>query len=265
VIGFTKVTRDLSEKKAAEDLIKQHALELEIKNKQLEQFAYIASHDLQEPLRKIQTFVQILEKGFDDNEIRQKYFTKINASAKRMTDLIQSVLHYSRLTQPHELLESVDMNEIMRGVISDYELLISEKNASVEYGALPVIPGNIAQLEQLFANLVGNSLKFSKERPKIAISWRQLLGGEVKEKFPAANKGKEYVEIRFSDNGIGFEQQYAEKIFAIFQRLNSRDQFAGTGIGLALSKKIVENHNGFITAVSELGKGATFFIYLPYT
>jgi signal transduction histidine kinase len=178
--------------------------------------------------------------------------------------LIQSVLHYSRLAQPHELLESVDLNEIMRSVISDYELLISDKNALVEYTALPVVPGNSAQLGQLFSNLLGNSLKFSNERPKIAISWRQIAEAE-KAKLPTAEMAKQYVEIRFSDNGIGFEQQYVERIFAIFQRLNSRDQFGGTGIGLALCKKIVENHNGFITALSELGKGATFFIYLPYT
>ena len=264
VIGFTKVTRDLSEKKAAEDLIKQHALELEIKNKQLEQFAYIASHDLQEPLRKIQTFVQILEKRFDDNEIRHKYFTKINASAKRMTDLIQSVLHYSRLAQPNDLHESVNLNEVMNSVMNDYELLISEKNALVEYGQLPVIRGIKAQLGQLFANLLGNSLKFSNLAPKIAISSRLVLGSEIQHEFATANIAGEYVEVTFSDNGIGFEQQYVEKIFGIFKRLNSRDKFPGTGIGLALSKKIVDNHNGFITARSELGKGATFFIYLPH-
>ena len=264
VIGYTKVTRDLTERKAAEDLIRQHASELEIKNKQLEQFAYIASHDLQEPLRKIQTFVQILENKFDDKEIRRKYFAKINSSARRMAELIQSVLQYSRLAQPDELVRQVDLNEIMESVLGDYEVAISEKNAEVVYDSLPVISGIRPQLGQLFANLVGNSLKFTKENPKIKISWRGLSGVKVKEQFPTADSAKEYIRLQFADNGIGFEQQYAERIFAIFQRLNNRDEFAGTGIGLALSKKIIENHNGYITAESELGKGATFFIYLPY-
>lgn len=264
VIGFTKVTRDLTEKKAAEDLTRHHAAELEVKNKQLEQFAYIASHDLQEPLRKIQTFVHVLEKKFDDSEIRQKYFAKINSSAKRMAELIQSVLHYSRLAQPNELVSEVNLTEIMESVLGDYELAISERNAEVKYDRLPVISGIRPQLGQLFANLIGNSLKFSRGNPKIQVSYTRLKGEEAQKHFPGANASKEYVELRFSDNGIGFDQQYAEKIFSIFQRLNTRDEFAGTGIGLALSKKIVENHNGHITAKSELGKGATFLIYLPY-
>lgn len=264
VIGFTKVTRDLTERKAAEDLIRQHASELEVKNKQLEQFAYIASHDLQEPLRKIQTFVQVLEKKFEDEALRQKYFAKINSAAKRMADLVQSVLNYSRLSQSSELWSTVDLNEIMENVLADYELLISEKDAVIKYDPLPVVAGIRPQLGQLFANLVGNSLKFSREKPIIRISWRQLTSHEIRQRLPSADISKEFIELSFSDNGIGFEQQYADKIFNIFQRLNSRDEFAGTGIGLALSKKIVENHNGCIRAKSEVGEGATFFISLPY-
>lgn len=264
VIGFTKVTRDLTERKMAEDLVKQHAAELEIKNKQLEQFAYIASHDLQEPLRKIQTFVQVLEKKIDDAQIREKYFSKINSSAKRMADLIQSVLNYSRLAYPNELWVLASLNDIFENVLSDYELLIAEKNAVVVYDSLPNIPGIPLQLGQLFANLLGNSLKFSRVEPKITISWKVVKGSELRQVYPLADFTKEYIELIFSDNGIGFEQQYAEKIFTIFQRLNSREEFAGTGIGLALCKKIVENHNGYIYAKSDLDKGASFFIYLPY-
>jgi PAS domain S-box-containing protein len=264
VIGFTKVTRDLTERKAAEDRIRQHASELEVKNNQLEQFAYIASHDLQEPLRKIQTFVQILEKNVGNQEIRQKYFAKIEASAKRMSDLIQSVLHYSRLAQPNELWAPVDLNEVVQSVLGDYELLISEKNAVVKYDTLPVISGIRSQLGQLFSNLLGNSLKFSREKPEVRICWKILAGEDLQIRFSTADISKQYIELQFSDNGIGFEQQYSEKIFAIFQRLNAREEFAGTGIGLALSMKIVENHNGYISAKSALGKGATFFIHLPY-
>jgi PAS domain S-box-containing protein len=264
VIGFTKVTRDLTERKAAEDMIRQHASELEVKNKQLEQFAYIASHDLQEPLRKIQTFVQVLEKNVGDQAIQKKYFAKIDASAKRMSDLIQSVLHYSRLARPNELWAPVDLTEVVQSVLGDYELLISEKHAVVKYDPLPVISGIRSQLGQLFANLLGNSLKFSREKPEIRICWSILAGEDLQGRFPTADISKQYIEFQFSDNGIGFEQQYSERIFAIFQRLNSRDEFAGTGIGLALSMKIVENHNGYISAKSALGKGATFFVYLPY-
>jgi signal transduction histidine kinase len=119
-------------------------------------------------------------------------------------------------------------------------------------------------LSQLFANLLGNSLKFSKVKPRIEISWKEVNGRDLRTLFPLADESKEYVELTFADNGIGFEPQYAEKIFTIFQRLNSREEYAGTGIGLALCRKIVENHNGYIYARGELGKGASFFIYLPY-
>ena len=264
VIGFTKVTRDLTERKAAEDLIRQHASELEVKNRQLEQFAYIASHDLQEPLRKIQTFVQILEKKFDNEEVRKKYFAKINTSAKRMTELIRSVLHYSRLAQPDELVTDVDLNDILENILGDYEVAISEKYAEIKHDVLPIVPGIRSQLGQLFANLIGNALKFTKGRPKISITWKTLTGVEVQQQFSAANLSNKYIELRFADNGIGFDQEYTDKIFSIFQRLNNRDDFAGTGIGLALSKKIVENHHGYITAESEVGKGSTFIVYLPY-
>ena len=152
----------------------------------------------------------------------------------------------------------------MESVLGDYELAISERNAELKYDRLPVISGIRPQLWQLFANLVGNSLKFSRGNPKIEVSCTRLKGDEAQKHFPGANASKEYVELRFSDNGTGFDQQYAEKIFSIFQRLNTRDEFAGTGIGLPVSKKIVENHYGHITAKSELGKGATFLIYLPY-
>ena len=181
-----------------------------------------------------------------------------------MSDLIQSVLHYSRLAQPNELWASVDLNEVVQSVLGDYELLISEKNAVVKYDPLPVISGIRSQLGQLFSNLLGNSLKFSREKPEIRICWKVRAGEDLQSRFPTADASKQYIELQFSDNGIGFEQQYSEKIFAIFQRLNSRDEFAGTGIGLALSMKIVENHKGYITAESELGRGATFFIHLPY-
>jgi len=263
IIGFSKVTRDLTERKLAEDTMRQHTAELEMKNKQLEQFAYIASHDLQEPLRKIQTFVQVLERKLGDPEARQKYFDKINSSARRMTDLIQSVLNYSRLSQNEDELVPTDLNVILENVKADYELQIEEKNAVINSDALPIVKGEPLQLHQLFANLIGNSLKFSKTNPQITISSKTLQTGEIQKINPSLDNTRRYARLSFQDNGIGFEQQYAEKIFTIFQRLNSREEYSGTGIGLALCKRIIDHHHGHIDAVSALGQGATFLVYLP--
>ncbi len=263
VIGFTKVTRDLTERKMAEDKMRQHTAELEVKNRQLEQFAYIASHDLQEPLRKIQTFVEILEKKIDNEDVRNRYYAKITTSAKRMGQLIQSVLNYSRLSQTHELLLPTDLNIILENVLADYELLIEEKKAVIRYDRMPIIQGIELLLGQLFSNLIGNALKFSETEPLISISWRIVNGQELKKLMPAEDPSGNYLELTFKDNGIGFEQQYSEKIFNIFQRLNSQEDYAGTGVGLALCKKIVEHHHGYIYARSELGRGASFFVYLP--
>jgi PAS domain S-box-containing protein len=263
VIGFTKVTRDLTERKVAEDTMRQHAIELEDKNKQLEQFAYIASHDLQEPLRKIQTFIQIVEKKLADPEARQKYFNKISLSAKRMGELIQSVLNYSRLSQTEDPLKPIDLNVVLENVKADFELQIEEKRAVIESDVLPVVRGVGLQLSQLFSNLIGNSLKFSKEDPRISISFKLIQPGEIQKIKPSLDNSEAYAELIFKDNGIGFEQEYAEKIFTIFQRLNSREEYSGTGIGLALCKRIVDRHAGHIEAFSEPGKGATFFVYLP--
>jgi PAS domain S-box-containing protein len=263
VIGFSKVTRDLTERKLAEDTMRQHAAALEMKNKQLEQFAYIASHDLQEPLRKIQTFIQVLEMKLGEPEARQKYFKKINSSAKRMADLIQSVLNYSRLSKNEEELTPTDLNVIFENVKADYELQIEEKNAVVTSVTLPVVKGESLQLSQLFANLISNSLKFSTTEPRITISSRTLQPHEIQKINPSLDNTRRYVQLTFQDNGIGFEQQYAEKIFTIFQRLNTREEYSGTGIGLALCKRIVDHHHGHIEAVSALGQGATFLVYLP--
>ena len=243
--------------------MRQHAAELEMKNKQLEQFAYIASHDLQEPLRKIQTFIQVLEKKLGEPEARKKYFNKISSSAKRMADLIQSVLNYSRLSQNEDELIPTDLNMILENVKADYELQIEEKNAVIKSDSLPFVKGEPLQLHQLFANLIGNSLKFSRTDPRITISSRTLQPDEIQKINPSLDNTRRYVQLSFKDNGIGFEQQYAEKIFTIFQRLNSREEYSGTGIGLALCKRIVDHHHGHIEAVSELGQGATFLIYLP--
>ncbi len=235
---------------------------LEKSNHELEQFAYIASHDLQEPLRKIQTFADIVKEHLHDSAMTEKYFNKIYSSAHRMSRLINDVLNYSRLTKNGEQFINSDLNKILKDVLSDFELLIEQKQAVINYTDLPTIKGIPLQLHQLMANLISNSLKFAEKQPVVNITAKQLTPKEVRQ-YPALHLDNEYIQLVFSDNGIGFEQQYAEQIFIIFQRLNNLKSYSGTGIGLALCKKIVDHHNGIITAQSEPGKGATFTIILP--
>jgi PAS domain S-box-containing protein len=231
-------------------------------NQDLEQFAYVASHDLQEPLRKIQTFAQLAQKDIESNGSPRQYLEKITGAAKRMAELINAVLNYSRLSKKREEFQQVDLNAILVNIETDLELLIAEKQATIQAKPLPSIDGIPLQLSQLFFNLIGNSLKFSTNKPVINISSRILTGKDISRQAVPDRK-EMYVELVFNDNGLGFEQQYAERIFTIFQRLHDKQSYTGTGIGLALVKKIVENHNGYITAESKLGEGASFYIYLP--
>jgi PAS domain S-box-containing protein len=262
IIAFSKVTRDLTERKLAEEKMQQYMHELEEQNRELEQFAYVASHDLQEPLRKIQTFTEILEKNFHDETIARKYLTKINSSALRMTELIKSVLHYSRLSNANFVLEDTDLEVILDNVKVDLEILISEREAEIISDPLPVIKGIPLQLHQLFANLLTNAIKFSEKSPKVIIKSCIVTAERVAE-YRNTDAETEYVEIIFKDHGIGFEQKYANRIFTIFQRLHGHEAYPGTGIGLALCKKIIDNHQGHIRVESEPGKGTSFFIYLP--
>lgn len=264
---------DITEQKEAKDKLENMVLArtselvtsnaaLEKSNHELEQFAYIASHDLQEPLRKIQTFADMVKENLDDKVLTAKYFNKIYTSAKRMSILINDVLNYSRLSKTGEQFETTDLNKILNDVLSDYELLIEQKKAIITHTDLPTIKGIPLQLHQLFANLISNSLKFSEVNPQIAISSRVLSPEEVR-KYPHLIEDRDYIQLTFTDNGIGFEQQHADQIFIIFQRLNNQRTYSGTGIGLALCKKIVDHHYGIITAQSEPGEGATFTVILP--
>jgi len=264
VIGFSKVTRDLTQQKIAQEQLHAYTHELETQNKELEQFAYVASHDLQEPLRKIQTFTELIKEHFDDKDFVNRYLEKLEGSAMRMSELVKSLLEYSRIAKEKEasLTVEVDLNSIVNGVRQDFELLIHEKNAVIESDALPLVKGNHMQLGQLFANLISNSLKFSKLNPVIKIRSSIVPKNQIDHatELPSAAN---YNHITVEDNGIGFEQKYSNLIFSLFQRLHGKKEYSGTGIGLALCKKIVENHNGIITASSSLGSGAKFNIYLP--
>lgn len=243
-------------------MLEEKVNELNISNHELEQFAYIASHDLQEPLRKIVTFSSLLEsrlKNIDDES--RVYFNKIISSTKRMTALIKDVLDYSRISKSNEEFSVVNLDNVLKNVMTDFDLLIHQRNAIVRTSGLPTVKGIPLQLNQLFSNLMSNSLKFNEKNPVITITAHPVPSTELTVQ-PKLNPSLSYIKLSFSDNGIGFDQQYAEQIFTIFQRLNGRSAYSGTGIGLALCRKIAENHHGMITAASEPGKGATFNIYL---
>jgi PAS domain S-box-containing protein len=247
-------------KRVQRELISKNE-ELQKSNHDLEQFAYIASHDLQEPLRKIRIFSDLLKKNIQDEDTTIKYLEKIDSSSRRMTALIIDVLNYSKISKSEDLIETLELEQILNSVKIDFELIIEEKNATIEHDPLPVINGIKLQIHQLFYNILGNSLKFCATSPQIKISCTELSKGEL---IKLGLKEKQsYSKIEFKDNGIGFEQQYADKIFTIFQRLNDKASYSGTGIGLALCKKIVVNHKGTISAQSEVDKGTTITIILP--
>jgi PAS domain S-box-containing protein len=261
IIGYSKVTRDLTERKKSDDRMKAYAEDIALRNKQLEEFAYIASHDLQEPLRKIQTFADILRMKIDDKESVQVNVDKITGAAQRMSVLIKDVLRYSQLSATDNLFEKVDLNDVLGEVLGDFELQIQDKNLSILIEPLPIVKGIPVQLHQLFCNLVSNAIKFSdKEIPQININAKHMSGTSIKDAH-IPDPEVDYIKISVADNGMGFSPEYAEHVFKLFKRLNSFSN--GTGIGLALCKKIVENHHGAIFAESESGQGATFYVYLP--
>jgi two-component system, chemotaxis family, CheB/CheR fusion protein len=239
--------------------------ELEKMNKELESFTYVSSHDLQEPLRKIQIFTtRILEKEnlhlSDKGKIN---LHQIQDAAARMQTLIQDLLAFSRISSAERKFETTDLDKIVEEVKAELRESIEEKNAIIE--ATPMCEANIIpfQFRQLMHNLISNALKFSKPGtpPHIIIKSRNITCSKVNE--AKLIPGKEYCHITVTDNGIGFEPKFKDKIFEVFQKLHSKEEYAGTGIGLAIVKKIVDNHHGTITALSELGKGVCFDIYIP--
>lgn len=273
IIGAVSAIVDMTEQKKAEQAIREFntSLEEEVEERtqqlketisQLESFNFIASHDLQEPLRKIRTYVELL-KGFDlHNAALKQYVDSINDSTQRMSQLIESLLNYSRHTRATDAFRLTDLDEVFNNVKADYGIAIAEKQAVITSDTLPVIHAIPFQMHQLFANLLVNSLKFSDSHPVIRVTQRLVNGADVPG-IPQYARNQQFIEIVFSDQGIGFDNRYSEKIFQLFQRLHPQLPYAGTGIGLSIVHRIVQQHNGYIKAESEPGKGAAFTIYLP--
>ncbi|MEO5776501.1 MAG: CHASE3 domain-containing protein [Flavobacterium sp.] len=258
-------TSDVTEEVLASLSLEQQNIELEASNKELVAFNYVASHDLQEPLRKIQTFVSRLsDKDYDNlSEGGKEFMLRINNSVERMRILIDDLLQYSRTTKNEKVFENIDLNDLLENAKSDLLQTIEEKNAVIQSEKLPEMTVIPFQIQQLFVNLISNSMKYGKADivPKIKISCKKVIAAD-EELIPKKSKEKFY-KITFKDNGIGFEQEYAEKIFVLFNRLHNKNEYVGTGIGLAICKKIVDNHKGFIFANGKPNVGSTFTIYLP--
>ncbi len=247
--------------------LNQKNIALEKMNKELQSFTYISSHDLQEPLRKIQTFAsRILENENTTLSDKAKgYLTRMQVSAHRMQTLIQDLLTYSRTNSPEKKFEIVDLNKIIEDIKDELKDELEKKNATVETGKMCKINIIPFQFRQLIVNLISNSLKFSQNHPPPHIIITSEIAKGTTFKNEKLVPEKRYCHISFSDNGIGFEQQYSEKIFDVFQRLHGKEKYQGTGIGLSIVKKIVENHDGIIEAKGEPNKGAKFDIYIPET
>lgn len=251
--------------KITNDELEDSNIRLLHSNEELSQFAYIASHDLQEPLRKISTFSDMLRSSLGENvnETIENYLSKIKSSSTRMGKLITDILNYSKFVKEDQDFEIVNLNTILKNVLSEFDLLIEQKNATIEVAQLPTIDAIPHQMTQLFRNLIGNALKFTRKdsKPEITISLKPINENDLNGR--SLSTKRDYFKIEVQDNGIGFPAEHEDKIFNIFKRLHAKSEYEGTGIGLAMCKKIALNHGGDIYALGGEHKGATFYIILP--
>ena len=275
VIKMIGTGQDITEQQRSQQQLLERTRELEMSNSELKKFAYVASHDLQEPLRKIMTFSSLLEKEIPHPEGKVKlYLEKIFMASGRMQRLIEDILKFSNLKLESSAFEKTDVKEIISQVISDLEVQVDDAKAKVRMEDIPVIEAIPGQIRQLFQNLIANAIKFKNENrdPEILIrgtiiNTRQLqeqmhLPHTVEENPLFGRERELFLKLEVIDNGIGFDDKYSSKIFEIFQRLHN-STYPGTGIGLAICKRIVENHHGLIKAESKPGQGARFTVYLP--
>ncbi|MFD2569977.1 ATP-binding protein [Spirosoma soli] len=263
--GLIVTFQDISELKESQQQLERTVRELKRTNQSLEQFAYVASHDLQEPLRKIQSFSDLLFErlSHDTDEGIRDLIQRMQSSAHRMQGLVKDLLAYSRLTSRQIDFDAVVLNRVLERAMDDLQPLIEEKQAVIEIDLLPVIPGDAAQLQQLFFCLLNNALVFHKPDtvPRLIVSATVPDKNSLPPQLVTTNR--EFVTVSIQDDGIGFEEKYLDRIFTIFQRLHGRSRYKGNGIGLALARKIVENHSGLLTAHSQVNQGSTFTAWLP--
>jgi two-component system, LuxR family, sensor kinase FixL len=265
--AFIAFIRDISDRKKTETEMHKKSVQLEESNKRLQEFVYAASHDLKQPIRKIGIFLERLHNknsaNFDADD--NMYLGKIEDSALRMKDLIEDLLVFSSLEQKAEWENEVDLNKVVREVMHELEVELKERQTEIELSPLPVIKGNKRQLHQLFHNLLGNAIKYARPDIGSRILIREDDGNKLIEiDGHVINPSVEaYHLLECSDNGIGFPAEQSEKIFEIFKRLHVQHKYPGTGVGLAIARKVVENHHGYIKAYSAPGEGATFKILIP--
>ncbi|WP_266367715.1 PAS domain-containing sensor histidine kinase [Tellurirhabdus rosea] len=262
--GFIAAGIDITQLQIYRQTLETRNRDLERTNENLRQFAYVASHDLQEPLRKLQSFGDLLEGQFKDElgETGQDLIARMQSAARRMSSLIHDLLMFSRVSNNELVLKQTDLNAVAGDVLHTLEFQLEESGGTVHFEPLPTVTGDRMQLQQLIQNLISNAIKFRRpgHPPRIQIR-HQLVLGEI---LPAhLSPARKYHQIEVEDNGIGFDEKYLDRIFQIFQRLHGKTNFTGTGIGLAICKRVVENHHGHLTARSQPDQGATFTVYLP--
>jgi light-regulated signal transduction histidine kinase (bacteriophytochrome) len=250
-IGMRGVTMDISQRRRAQDALELYAEQLRRSNEELQQFAYVTSHDLQEPLRAITSYLQLIEERYRHqlDKDAKEFIDFAVEGAKRMKMLISDLLAYSRIDTHGKALEETDSQKVLDSVLGSFQLLIAENAITIRCDPMPQLLADKIQLTQLFQNLISNAIKFRGESPP------ELHIG-------AKRQGDSWL-FSVSDNGIGIEQKYMTRIFELFQRLHAREEYEGTGIGLAICKKVVERHGGHIWVESEVGKGTTFYFTIP--
>ncbi len=265
VVGLVGVSTDITQRKADEEKLQRFAAQLERSNAELQNFASVASHDLQEPLRKIQAFGDRLAAKCGDQlgEQGRGYLERMQNAAQRMQTLIQDLLQLSRVTSRAQPFQSCDLGKIVTDVVSDLEVRIEQTGGKVEVNGLPTIDADPLQMRQLFQNLIANALKFHKPDVPPVVRITADIVWATDHSLTGAKPRDQLVEITVEDNGIGFDAKFAEQIFVVFQRLHTKQEYEGTGIGLAVCRKITDRHGGRIVAQSSEGRGATFVITLP--